>query len=76
MEIQQLKAKNHGLNTQMDALAADHERLAGLLDIAEKVRLCTRMCVTQGSSGYLSHGREGVSHVNACNSGYLRVSMT
>ena len=37
MEIQQLKAKNHGLNTQMDAVAADHERLAGLLDIAEKV---------------------------------------
>lgn len=39
VEIQQLKAKNHGLNTQMDALAADHERLAGLLDTAEKVIL-------------------------------------
>lgn len=36
MEIQQLKAKNHGLNTQMDALAADHERLAGLLDTVDK----------------------------------------
>lgn len=39
MEIQQLKAKNHGLNTQMDALALDHERLAGLLAAAEKVQL-------------------------------------
>lgn len=38
VEIQQLKAKNHGLNTQMDALAMDHERLAGLLTTAEKVR--------------------------------------
>lgn len=37
VEIQQLKAKNHGLNTQMDALAADHERLASLLDTADKV---------------------------------------
>lgn len=39
VEIQQLKAKNHGLNTQMDALALDHERLAGLLAAAEKVQL-------------------------------------
>lgn len=43
VEIQQLKAKNHGLNTQMDALAADHERLAGLLDTAEKVCLGGRL---------------------------------
>lgn len=42
MEIQQLKAKNHGLNTQIDALAADHERLASLLDTAEKVRAAAR----------------------------------
>ena len=39
MELQQLKAKNHGLNTQMDALAADHERLGALLAAAEKVML-------------------------------------
>lgn len=38
VEIQQLKAKNHGLKTQMDALALDHERLAGLLAAAEKVQ--------------------------------------
>lgn len=37
MEMQQLKAKNHGLNTQMDALAADHERLGALLATADKV---------------------------------------
>ena len=35
--MQQLKAKNHGLNTQMDALAADHERLGALLATADKV---------------------------------------
>lgn len=38
VEIQQLKAKNHGLNTQVDALAQDHERLAGLLAVANKVQ--------------------------------------
>lgn len=38
VEMQQLKAKNHGLNTQMDALAVDHERLAGLLSTAQNVR--------------------------------------
>ena len=37
VEMQQLKAKNHGLNTQMDALAVDHERLGALLATAEKV---------------------------------------
>lgn len=36
VEMQQLKAKNHGLNTQMDALAADHERLGALLATADK----------------------------------------
>lgn len=37
--MQQLKAKNHGLNTQMEALMVDHERLAELLSAAEKVPL-------------------------------------
>lgn len=44
VEIQQLKAKNHGLNTQIDALAVDHERLAGLLSTAEKVRALFLFC--------------------------------
>ena len=37
MEIQQLKAKNHGLNTQLDSLAAEHQGLADLLSAAKKV---------------------------------------
>lgn len=37
--MQQLKAKNHGLSTQLDALVMDHERLASLLSTVEKVML-------------------------------------
>lgn len=44
VEMQQLKAKNHGLMTQMDALAADHERLAALLATVEKVGDTLAVC--------------------------------
>ena len=61
MELQQLKAKNHGLNTQMDALAADHERLGALLAAAEKVMLLVVVIANRYRPSTVSNQR-GVSY--------------